>query len=58
MSDDQHKRKTPDRTRIDLDQEYEVQYWAAELGVTPEELEDMVRRVGTLASDVRKALRR
>jgi len=58
MSDDPRKREVPDRTRIHLDQEYELQYWAAEFGVTREELEDMVRRVGPLAADVRKALRR
>ena len=56
MSDDTSKRDYRDRDRINVHEDYEVQYWSKELGVTPEELKQTVEKVGGMASDVRKAL--
>ena len=56
MSDDMMKRDYRDRDRINVHEDYEVQYWAKELGVTPEKLKQTVEKVGVMASDVRQAL--
>jgi len=43
MSDNLHNRGPQDRSRINLNEKWEVQYWTRELGVTEEELEQAVR---------------
>jgi len=58
MADDSTKRGPRDRTRIDLDEEYEVRYWMQELGVTEEELRHAVHTAGVMIDDVREQLRR
>ena len=39
MSDGKTRRGEPDRSRTNLNEEYEVQYWTEKLGVTEEQLE-------------------
>jgi len=56
MSDDTTNRGEPDRSRINLDDDYEVRYWTKELGVTKEELARAVAKVGSSASRVREAI--
>jgi hypothetical protein len=58
MSNDVLKRGRPDRSRINMHEDYEVKYWSKHLGVTPEELRQLVDKVGNAASAVRKELRR
>lgn len=54
MSDDKSKRGGSDRKRISLDEDYEVQYWTNELGVSREELEKAVAAVGDTSDKVRE----
>ena len=56
MPDDLDNRGTPDRYRISLNEDHEVQYWTKTLGVSREELERTVRLVGNSADAVRRAL--
>ena len=56
MSDDPKNTGSPDRDRINLEQDYEVQDWSKSLGVTEEELRDAVKAVGNTASNVREYL--
>ncbi len=35
MADNKTKRGQPDRSKINMSEDYEVKYWAKELGVTP-----------------------
>jgi hypothetical protein len=58
MADDLKNRGAPDRDRISLDEEYEVQYWTKTLGVSREELERTVRSVGHSVDAVRSALKK
>ena len=58
MSDDVLKRGQPDRSRINMDAGDEVKYWSKHLGVTREELQRLVDKVGNAASAVRKELGR
>jgi len=56
MSDNLHTRGPQDRSRINLHEKWEVQYWAKELGVTQEELEQAVKQAGNSVNAVREHL--
>ena len=56
MSDDKQKRGEPDRSRINLSEDYEVAYWTKRFDVTEQVLREAVGRVGNIADDVRAAL--
>jgi len=58
MAEDSARRGPRDRTRIDLEEEWEVRYWMQELGVTEEELRHAVHTAGVMIDDVREQLRR
>lgn len=58
MSDDIGNRGEPDRSRISLNQDHEVQYWTRELGVAEWELRNAVQRAGNSPDEVRRFLRR
>jgi len=42
MSDDKMNRGEPDRSRINLDEDYEVSYWSERFGITKEQLKKAV----------------
>lgn len=54
--DDKTNTGSPDRDRIALGQDHEVQYWTKALGVSPEQLQAAVQAVGPMAADVRRHL--
>jgi hypothetical protein len=56
MSDNLQDRGPQDRSRINLDQAYEVRYWSKQLGCTEDELREAVRKVGNSADAVRRAV--
>jgi len=56
MGDDKINRGQPDRSRINMEEEYEVKYWIKHLDVSREELQRAVDKVGNSASTVRKEL--
>jgi Protein of unknown function (DUF3606) len=56
MADDRSKRGQPDRSRINMSEDYEVRYWAKHLGISRDELQRAVDKVGPSASAVRKQL--
>ena len=56
MADDRSIRGGQDRTRVNMDQDYEVKYWIKHLGVSREELQRAVDKVGNSAGAVRKEL--
>lgn len=58
MSDDKSKTGAPDRDRISLEEDYEVQYWTKELGVRVERLRAAVQAVGPAVDAVRRHLQR
>jgi hypothetical protein len=58
MSDDLSKRGGQDRSRINLSEDYEVQYWTKTLGISPERLEELVREHGNSVEKIRAALGR
>jgi hypothetical protein len=58
MSDDKKNTGSPDRDRINVNEDYELQYWTKALGVSAQELRDAVKAVGPTATAVREHLRK
>ncbi|SIQ35878.1 DUF3606 domain-containing protein [Solilutibacter tolerans] len=56
MSDNKSKTGSPDRDRINLSEDYEVQYWTKELGISEKELRDVIQAVGNTSKAVREHL--
>jgi hypothetical protein len=56
MADDPSKRGPSDRARINVNQDYEVEYWCRKLGITPHELRLLVQQHGTSAEKIREVL--
>ena len=54
MADDKLNRGEPDRSKINMSEDYEVKYWTRHLGTTREELQKVVDRVGNSATAVSK----
>ena len=54
MADDLKNRGPQDRSRISITEDWEVQYWTKELGVTEEELAKAVKEAGNSADAVRQ----
>jgi Protein of unknown function (DUF3606) len=50
------KKDQRDRSKINMHEDYEVKYWAHELGVSRERLQQAVDKVGNSAAAVRKEL--
>jgi Protein of unknown function (DUF3606) len=50
------KKHQPDRSEINMHEDYEVKYWTKELGVTREQLQKAIDKVGNSAPAVRKEL--
>lgn len=58
MADNLQKAGPQDRSRINVNEEWEVRHWTEALGVTREELEKAVSEVGVMASAVREHLQK
>jgi hypothetical protein len=56
MADDKSKSGGSDRTRINLNEDYEIRYWTKALGIPEERLRDLVREHGNSAEKIRQAL--
>jgi hypothetical protein len=58
MSDNKQDRGPRDRSRIDINEDYEVRYWTKELNISPEQLKQAVNQVGPMVENVRKHLKK
>jgi hypothetical protein len=56
MADNLSNRGSPDRDRINVNEDYELRDWSKKFGVTPEELKRAVQAVGDRAEAVRQHL--
>ena len=56
MADDPSKKGRPDRDRINIHEAYELRYWSDKLGVSPEQIQSAVAKVGPKVEDVRDHL--
>lgn len=57
MSDDKTQSSGQDRTRINVNEDYELRDWSKKFGVTPEQLKAAVQAVGTHAASVEAHLK-
>jgi predicted DNA-binding protein YlxM (UPF0122 family) len=58
MSDDPSKIGQADRLRVNLDEDYEVRDWAEKFGVSEQRLRDAAARVGPMAADIERELKK
>ena len=58
MPDDKTKRGSQDRSKINVEEKYEIDYWTRKFGVTPDELRDAVKKVGPSVEAVERELER
>jgi hypothetical protein len=58
MADNLQNAGAQDRSRINVNEEYEVRHWTEALGVTRAELEKAVSEVGVSANAVREHLKK
>jgi hypothetical protein len=56
LMDNLTKKGAPDRSKINMHEEFEVRYWTKHLGVTTDELQKAVDKVGNSAATVKKQL--
>lgn len=57
MADDPSIRGGQDRARINVNQEHEVRYWSQKLGISADELKQVVQEVGPMADAVEQRVR-
>jgi hypothetical protein len=50
------RKEAADRSKINMQQPHEVRYWTRHLGVSKEELQKAIDKVGNAAATVRKEL--
>ena len=55
--DDKRNTGRPDRDRVNVHENYEVEYWSNKFGVSPDQLRRAVAAVGTSVADVEKYLK-
>ena len=56
MADDTSNRGPADRTRVNVNEDWEVRWWCKKWGVTREQLEAAVAKVGVMVKDVERSL--
>lgn len=57
MADDKTMAGGQDRTRINISEDYELRDWSQKFSVTPEQIKEAVKKVGTNASAVEQYLK-
>lgn len=58
MADDKSKIGPQDAQRVNVHEDYEVQYWCKKFGCTPDQLKAAVKKVGVMADAVESELKR
>lgn len=57
MTDDLNRKAPEDPTKININQDWELEYWSKKLGITEELLVTVVETVGPMVIDVKKFLK-
>jgi len=57
MPDDKTKVGEPDRSRVAVDQDYEVQQFAEKHGLRPQQVRDLIARFGNSREKLEEAVR-
>jgi Protein of unknown function (DUF3606) len=57
MSDDKTKTRPHDALRVNVHEDYELEYWSKKFRCTSEQLKAAVKKAGVMADDVEKELK-
>jgi hypothetical protein len=57
MADNKSKTAPQDAQRINVHEDYEVQYWCKRFGCTPDQLKAAVKEAGVMVVDVERKLK-
>jgi uncharacterized protein (DUF4415 family) len=57
MVDDLKNRGPADRSRVNVNEDWELRYWTGQFGCTADQLRNAVRQVGPMRADVERHLR-
>jgi hypothetical protein len=58
MSDNKENRGPTDRSRVNVHEDYQLNYWSEKFGVSHDRLKKVVGKVGVMVVDVEKELRK
>ena len=58
MADNLNDRGPQDRSRINVEEDWEVRWWCVQFNCTETELRQAVKKVGVTAENVRKEIRK
>jgi Protein of unknown function (DUF3606) len=58
MSDDKTKTGDSDRKRVNIHEDYELRDWSKKWGVSEQQVKDAVAKVGVMADDVERELKK
>jgi len=58
MADDKTKTAPQDAQRVNVNEDYEVQYWCHKFRCTPDQLKAAVKKVGAMSKEVEAELKR
>ena len=56
MSDNKNDKGKNERSRIDISEPYELEYWKKRLGITTDQLKEVIKKVGPMSKDVESYL--
>ncbi len=56
--DNKKQTGSPDRDKINVNEDYEVEYWSKKFNITPQKLRDAVKSAGVNVKDVEKYLQK
>ena len=56
--DDKKNTGSSDRDRININEDYELQYWSKKFGVSSNELKEAVKAVGSAVKEVERHLKK
>ena len=57
MADDKTKTRPQDAERVNIHEDYELEYWTRKFGCTREQLKAAVKKAGVMVKDVEKELK-
>jgi hypothetical protein len=58
MADDKGKKGPADRSRVNVNEDYELEYWSKHFGVSRETLKSAVKKAGPMVKDVQRELKK
>ena len=56
--DDLHIKRPEDPTKVNIHEDWELDYWSRELHIPKDELIEIVKKVGVYVSDVKEELKK